>query len=146
MAAWAVVQPLPHDGAGVLFTGLVAGLAYVAVNNMLLTIVWMLHEGRSPISLYRERLATGVPHELAYGPMAMLLLVEREMGTMALALIAIPAAAISIGQAQATRAAARSVTELGGRTPAAQDDAVHRRVAGADDRGPRPVHRRAHQR
>ena len=113
IAAWAVAQPLPHDGAAVLLTGLVAGLAYLAVNNVLLTLVWALHEGRPLLELYRERLATGVPHELAYGPLAMLLLVaEREMGLLALALVGVPAAGLWIGQAQSLRESSRRVSEL----------------------------------
>jgi hypothetical protein len=113
IAAWAAVQPLPQDGFAVLLTGLVAGAAYVTVNSTLLTLVWALHEGRSPLALYRERLGGGLPHELAYGPLAMLLLVaEREMGGLALALVAVPLVALWLGESQAIRASTRSVTEL----------------------------------
>jgi hypothetical protein len=112
-AAWAVAQPLPDQGAGVLLSGLAAGLAYVTVNNTLLSIVWALDEGRSPWKLYRERLAHGVPHELAYGPLAALLVVaEHDMGGLALALIGVPVAALWLGQAQSIRAAHQSVRDL----------------------------------
>jgi HD-GYP domain-containing protein (c-di-GMP phosphodiesterase class II) len=65
------------------------------------------------LALWRERLAGGVSHELAYGTVAALLvLAVREMGVFALALVAVSVVTIWLGQRHALRATHRSVREL----------------------------------
>jgi hypothetical protein len=121
-AAWAVAQPLPAGGAGVLLTGLAAGVAFYAVNSVLLAVVWSLSEGGSPLALWRERLTFGAAHEIGYGPVAALLvLADHEMGTLSLALVGVPMAAIWFGQRQSMRATLRHVAEL-----SATNDRRHR--------------------
>ena len=113
MAAWAVARPLPDEGAGVLLTGLAAGVAYFLANNVLLLGVWWLNEGGSPVRMFRERVLDSVPYELAYGVVAALLvLAERSIGLLALALVGVPVLALWFGQVQAMALTRHHVDEL----------------------------------
>jgi hypothetical protein len=112
-AAYAAAQPFPAHGVCLLAAGTAAGAAYHLVNSALLTTAWSLDERRNPFALWRERLAGGIAHELAYGPLAALLVLGlTAMGELALALVVVPVGAVWFGQRHAMRAIRESVDEL----------------------------------
>jgi hypothetical protein len=113
IAAWVVAGPLPDAGPAVLVTGLAVGVAYYAVNTVLLLGAWTLSEGRPGLAMWRERLSASAVHEIACGPVAALLvLAERELGLLALALVAAPVLALWAGQRHSLQLQARNVAEL----------------------------------
>jgi hypothetical protein len=112
VAAWAAAQPFGGEGTGLLLAGLAAGVAYYVVNSVLLSTVWTLAEGRGPLGLFRERLLHTLPHEVAAGPIAALLIyAEARLGAIAIALVGVPAAALWAGQMQSLSTARKSLAD-----------------------------------
>jgi putative nucleotidyltransferase with HDIG domain len=91
-SAAAVFDLAPAHGAAVVIgMSVPAGLAYYAVNSLLLAIVWGLDEGISPLAAWRERLAWLWIHNVAAGAMAAAFVAtERSLGAAAFVLFGVP--------------------------------------------------------
>jgi len=116
-AAAAVFDLVPDDEASavlLLVAGL-AGIAYYAVNSSLLAIVMGLSEGRSPVAVWRERLAWMVPHYIAFGVLAGTFVAsELQIGAYAFALFGLPILMLWIGEKQYLDRSRSTVSELRG--------------------------------
>jgi putative nucleotidyltransferase with HDIG domain len=96
-----------------LIAGPVAGLAYYAVNAVLLSVVMALSEGDRPVAVWRERLAWLWPHYVLYGGLASgLIAAERSLGLAAIGVFAIPLVTLWLAQKQYVDRSRASVTEL----------------------------------
>jgi hypothetical protein len=90
-AAGAVALVLPTTGDALVLTGAAAGIVYFAVNTALLLAVWQITDDGRPTQLWRLRIRVSMAPELAYGPIAGLL-VPRLPGArpMVLAVVGVP--------------------------------------------------------
>ncbi|HEY3019391.1 MAG TPA: HD domain-containing phosphohydrolase, partial [Solirubrobacteraceae bacterium] len=113
-AAALTFRALPTGGiVELLIAGPVAGLAYYAVNAVLLSVVMALSEGDRPVAVWRERLAWLWPHYVLYGGLASgLIAAERSLGLAAIGVFAIPLVTLWLAQKQYVDRSRASVTEL----------------------------------
>jgi diguanylate cyclase (GGDEF)-like protein len=113
-AASAVVFSLgPDDGVAAVGMGVLAGLAYYAVNAPLLAIVIGLARGTSPLSNWREQLAWLAPHYAAYGLLAAaFVLAERQLGLFVGLIYTVPVGILWIAERQYVERSRASVTAL----------------------------------
>ncbi|MDX6581519.1 MAG: hypothetical protein QOI10_703 [Solirubrobacterales bacterium] len=104
----------PDTASGSLIVlGAVAGTVYYAVNSALLAIVMSLSESRSPLGVWRERLAWMTPHYVAFGLLAGTFAVaELEFGITALAVFGLPVLMLWIAEKQYLDRSRATVTEL----------------------------------
>ena len=114
VAAAGVFAVLPaRHGAGLVAVAAVAALAYYTVNSVLVAGVWALDESLSPASAWRQRFAWALPHHLAFGAAAGLLLLAYEaMGPVAFAVFGFPLATFWLAQRQYLSSARDSVESL----------------------------------
>ncbi len=112
-AAWAF-ELAPAGATGMLIpVGALAGVAYYAVNSGLLAIVMGLAEGRSPVGVWRERLAWMTPHYVAFGLIAgTFVIAELSFGLYALAVFGLPVLMLWIAEKQYLDRSRATVTEL----------------------------------
>jgi ribonuclease P protein subunit RPR2 len=113
-AAAGVFVLSPWAGTAALIeAATVAGLAYYAVNAMLVAGAWALDEGVSPFDAWRERFAWCWPYHLAFGALAGTLLVAYdEVGNLAFALLGLPVAMLWLAQKQYLDRTRANVAEL----------------------------------
>jgi hypothetical protein len=103
----------PDEGAAAIGMGVVAGLAYYAVNAPLLAIVIGLARGSSPLSNWREQLAWLAPHYAAYGLLAAaFVLAERQLGLFVGLIYTVPVGILWIAERQYVERSRASVTAL----------------------------------
>ncbi len=103
----------PVGDRGIIVAGLVAGLAYYAVNALLVTAVWALDEGIEPLAAWRERFAWSLPHHAIFGLAAGTMLVtEQRLGLSALLVFALPIAAMWLAERQYVQRSRHSVATL----------------------------------
>ena len=99
--------------AAILPVAALASLAYYAVNCPLLAVVMGLSEGRSPVAVWRERLAWMVPHYLAFGLVAGTFVVsELGLGLYVFAVFGLPILMLWIAEKQYLDRSRATVTEL----------------------------------
>jgi diguanylate cyclase (GGDEF)-like protein/putative nucleotidyltransferase with HDIG domain len=112
-AAWVFdLMPTAADG-GSIAVGAIAGVAYYAVNSALLAIVMGLAEGRSPVGVWRERLAWMTPHYVAFGMLAgTFVIAELSFGLYALAVFGMPVLMLWIAEKQYLDRSRATVSEL----------------------------------
>lgn len=134
VAAAAAFDALPtgESSAVLLLAAGLAGLSYYVVNSSLLATVMGLSEGRSPVAVWRERLAWMVPHYAVFGLLAGTFVVtETELGPYAFALFGLPVLMLWIGEKQYLDRSRATVSEL----RASNDglEAANRRLKGLLD-------------
>ncbi len=112
-AAW-VFQVVPAgEGGALIVVGALAGVVYYAVNSGLLAIVMGLAESRSPLAVWRERLAWMTPHYLAFGLLAgTFVIAELSFGLYAIAVFGLPVLMLWIAEKQYLDRSRATVTEL----------------------------------
>ncbi len=112
-AAWIFdLVPTGENGA-LIVVGALAGVAYYAVNSALLAVVMGLAEGRSPLGVWRERLAWMTPHYVAFGLLAgTFVIAELSFGLYALAVFGLPVLMLWIAEKQYLDRSRATVTEL----------------------------------
>jgi hypothetical protein len=114
-AAAAVVYgatPL-HGRGGTLVAAVLGGSAYYVVNVVLLAVVMALNERRSPLALWRERLAWLAPQYIAFGLLAGgFILAESPLGPTALLIFAVPVLMFVVVERQYVTRSRSSVEQL----------------------------------
>jgi hypothetical protein len=102
VAAAAVFALVPvHQAGPVIAVSALAGVAYYVVNSVLVTLVWRLDEGISPLAAWLERAAWLWPHNATGGALAGLFVVaERSLGLSAFVLFCVPLAMAWLTQKQ----------------------------------------------
>ena len=105
---------MPAEGPGALIlSGVLGGLAYYAVNMVLLAGVMGLAEGRSPLVAWRERLAWLWPHYTGFGLLGAVFVISlSEVGLWAFAIFGLPTALLWVAQKQYLDRSRQSVAEL----------------------------------
>jgi putative nucleotidyltransferase with HDIG domain len=102
-----------NDEWGFLAAGLVAGLVYYAVNATLISTAESIFEGRPAREIYRERFAWLPPHYGFYGVLAAgLVLADWAMGTLGIALFAMPTITMTMAVGQYLRKTGQLVEDL----------------------------------
>jgi len=105
--------PAEADAGALLVVGVIAGVVYYGVNSGLLAVVMGLSEGRSPLPVWRERLAWMVPHYVAFGLLSgTLVIAEHGLGLYAIALFGLPVLMLWIAEKQYLDRSRASVAEL----------------------------------
>ncbi len=114
-AAWVFQLIPPGIDGSLIAVGALAGVVYYAVNSALLAIVMGLAETRSPVGVWRERLAWMTPHYLAFGLIAgTFVIAELSFGLYALAVFGLPVLMLWIAEKQYLDRSRATVTELRG--------------------------------
>lgn len=99
--------------ASQLLAGGLSGLAYYAVNVLLLSVAMGLTEGQAPITAWRERLAWLWPHYIAFGCLGgSFVAAERSVGPVALLMFVLPVLMLWIAQRQYVTRSRDGVSEL----------------------------------
>ena len=99
--------------APLLLVSALAGLVYYAVNSALLAVVMGLAEHRSPLAVWRERLAWMTSHYLAFGLVTGTFLIsELGLGLYALAVFGFPVVLLWVAEKQYLDRSRATVTEL----------------------------------
>jgi putative nucleotidyltransferase with HDIG domain len=90
-----------------------SGLAYYAVNVLLLSLAMGLSEGQAPITAWRERLAWLWPHYIAFGCLGgSFVAAERSVGPVALLVFVLPVLMLWVAQRQYVARSRDGVSEL----------------------------------
>jgi putative nucleotidyltransferase with HDIG domain len=101
------------DEGALLLVGALAGAVYYVVNSGLLAIVMGLSEGRSPMVVWRERLAWMTPHYVAFGILAATFVIaELDLGLYAIAVFGLPVVMLWIAEKQYLDRSRSTVTGL----------------------------------
>jgi diguanylate cyclase (GGDEF)-like protein len=101
------------DQGALLAVAVLAGAVYYVVNSSLLAVVMALAEGRSPIPVWRERLAWMAPHYLIFGLLAgMFVVAEDHLGAYTFAIFGLPIVTLWIAEKQYLDRSRANVTEL----------------------------------
>jgi putative nucleotidyltransferase with HDIG domain len=105
---------LPVQKAGLLIAvSMGASAVYYGVNSCLLSIVWALDEGISPLEAWRERMAWLWMHNLAAGAVAgTFVAAERALGTSAFVIFGVPLLLVWATQKEYLRRSRTSVEAL----------------------------------
>ena len=112
-AAAGVFNLGPANGAAAIGMGVLAGLAYYAVNAPLLATVIGIARGTSPIANFREQLAWLAPHYASYGLLAAaFVMAERELGLFVGLIYVVPVGILWVAERQYVERSRASVTAL----------------------------------